>query len=114
MLYPVQKRKTQGTVAAFETLECREMACYDLTSRIAPNLDRHLVFPLLEFLQERTIYDDNQILKGKIDLLRDTNMVDYAMDIHKSLYQTQDVPEGFQTYFLFFIHFVFFFRLSYL
>ncbi|KAJ6408280.1 hypothetical protein OIU84_011571 [Salix udensis] len=69
------------------------MATYDLTPRIAPNLDRHLVFPLLEFLQERQLYPDEQILKAKIDLLNKTNMVDYAMDIHKSLYHTEDVPQ---------------------
>lgn len=69
------------------------MANYDLTQRIAPNLDRHLVFPLLEFLQERQLYPDEQILKSKIELLNKTNMVDYAMDIHKSLYRTDDVPQ---------------------
>ncbi|GAY61425.1 hypothetical protein CUMW_209870 [Citrus unshiu] len=69
------------------------MATYDLTQRIAPNLDRHLVFPLLEFLQERQMYPDEQILKSKIELLNKTNMVDYAMDIHKSLYHTEDVPQ---------------------
>ncbi|XP_072994661.1 eukaryotic translation initiation factor 3 subunit E [Typha latifolia] len=69
------------------------MATYDLTSRIAPHLDRHLVFPLLEFLQERQLYNDDEILKAKIDLLSQTNMVDYAMDIHKSLYHTEDVPQ---------------------
>ncbi|KAA3472104.1 Eukaryotic translation initiation factor 3 subunit E [Gossypium australe] len=69
------------------------MATYDLTPRIGPNLDRHLVFPLLEFLQERQLYPDEQILKAKIELLNKTNMVDYAMDIHKSLYHTDDVPQ---------------------
>ncbi|KAK9154791.1 hypothetical protein Sjap_002271 [Stephania japonica] len=69
------------------------MAKYDLTPRIAPNLDRHLVFPLLEFLQERQLYKDDEILKAKIELLSKTNMVDYAMDIHKNLYQTEDVPQ---------------------
>uniref|UniRef100_A0A7C8Z1J9 Eukaryotic translation initiation factor 3 subunit E n=2 Tax=Opuntia streptacantha TaxID=393608 RepID=A0A7C8Z1J9_OPUST len=69
------------------------MADYDLTPRIAPNLDRHLVFPLLEFLQERQLYPEEELLKAKIDLLNKTNMVDYAMDIHKSLYHTEDVPQ---------------------
>ncbi|OAY74455.1 Eukaryotic translation initiation factor 3 subunit E [Ananas comosus] len=76
-----------------ETLAAAAMANYDLTSRIAPHLDRHLVFPLLEFLQERQLYDDDEILKAKIELLSQTNMVDYAMDIHKSLYHTDDVPQ---------------------
>ncbi|KAG5252766.1 hypothetical protein OIU85_000338 [Salix viminalis] len=69
------------------------MATYDLTPRIVPNLDRHLVFPLLEFLQESQLYPDEQILKAKIELLNKTNMVDYAMDIHKSLYRTEEVPQ---------------------
>ncbi|KAJ7976735.1 Eukaryotic translation initiation factor 3 subunit E [Quillaja saponaria] len=69
------------------------MADYDLTPRMAPNLDRHLVFPLLEFLQERQLYQDEQILKAKIELLNKTNMVDYAMDIYKNLYHTDDVPQ---------------------
>ncbi|KAL0404874.1 UNVERIFIED_CONTAM: Eukaryotic translation initiation factor 3 subunit E [Sesamum radiatum] len=51
-------------------------AKYDLTQRIAPQLDRHLVFPLLEFLQERGLYPEEDILKAKIELLNDTNMVD--------------------------------------
>ncbi|XP_075512802.1 LOW QUALITY PROTEIN: eukaryotic translation initiation factor 3 subunit E-like [Primulina tabacum] len=68
-------------------------AKYDLTQRIAPQLDRHLVFPLLEFLQERGLYPEEDILKAKIQLLNHTNMVDYAMDIHKSLYRSEDVPQ---------------------
>ncbi|KAG0489571.1 hypothetical protein HPP92_006434 [Vanilla planifolia] len=69
------------------------MAMHDLTSSIAPHLDRHLVFPLLEFLQERQLYADDEILKAKIDLLSQMNMVDYAMDIHKTLYRTEEVPK---------------------
>ncbi|XP_039019130.1 eukaryotic translation initiation factor 3 subunit E-like [Hibiscus syriacus] len=72
-------------------------ATYDLTPRIALNLDRHLVFPLLEFLQESQQYPDEQILKAKMELLNKTNMVEYAMSkfitIHKSLYHTNDVPQ---------------------
>lgn len=68
-------------------------AKYDLTPLLAMFLDRHLVFPILEFLQERGMYPDVDILKAKIELLNHTNMVDYAMDIHKSLYHTDDVPQ---------------------
>ncbi|KAF5178331.1 Eukaryotic translation initiation factor 3 subunit e [Thalictrum thalictroides] len=69
------------------------MANYDLTRKIAPNLDRHLTFPLLEFVQERRLYADDETLEAKIELLNKTNMVDYAMDIHKSRYQTEEVPQ---------------------
>ncbi|XP_062214246.1 eukaryotic translation initiation factor 3 subunit E-like [Phragmites australis] len=68
------------------------MGEHDLTALMAAQMDRHLVFPLLEFLQERQLYADEEILEAKIRLLNGTNMVDYAMDIHKSLHGTEDVP----------------------
>ena len=36
--------------------------------------------------------EEDDILKAKIALLQKTNMVDFAMDIHKDLYQTEEVP----------------------
>ena len=33
------------------------MAKFDLTSRIGQYLDRHLVFPLLEFLSAKQVYN---------------------------------------------------------
>ena len=67
-------------------------AQYELSPVLAKYLDRHLVFPLLEFLQERGIYVEEDILKSKIALLQRTNMVDFAMDIYKALYNTEEVP----------------------
>nr|CAD7453497.1 unnamed protein product [Timema tahoe] len=71
------------------------MAKFDLTSRMAQYLDRHLVFPLLEFLSAKQvlIYEENELLQGKLDILSKTNMVDYAIDIRKQLYPKQEVPE---------------------
>jgi len=69
------------------------MAEYDLTSKVGAYLDRHLVFPLLEFLSEREIFDERDLHKGKLDLLTNTNMVDFAMDVYKTLYPGEEIPE---------------------
>jgi len=68
------------------------MAQYELSRTLSKYLDKHLIFPLLEYLQDKGIYSDDDIMKAKIALLQNTNMVDFAMDIHKELYQTDDVP----------------------
>jgi len=65
---------------------------YDLTSRVGSYLDRHLVFPLLEFLSTKEIFDENELLQGKLELLQNTNMVDFAKDCYQRLHQTDDVP----------------------
>eukprot|EP00195_Chlamydomonas_chlamydogama_P011425 CAMPEP_0202902852 /NCGR_PEP_ID=MMETSP1392-20130828/17255_1 /ASSEMBLY_ACC=CAM_ASM_000868 /TAXON_ID=225041 /ORGANISM="Chlamydomonas chlamydogama, Strain SAG 11-48b" /LENGTH=422 /DNA_ID=CAMNT_0049589665 /DNA_START=36 /DNA_END=1304 /DNA_ORIENTATION=- len=70
------------------------MSEYELSPVLSKYLDKHLVFPLLEFLQEKGLYDENDILKSKLHLLKNTNMVDFAMDIHKALHGTDDVPQS--------------------
>jgi len=71
------------------------MAQWELTSKLGPFLDRHLVIPLLEFLSLncKDIYDETDLLRGKLELLSGTNMIDYAMDVHKTLYPDQDTPK---------------------
>ena len=66
---------------------------WDITNKIAGNLDRHLVFPLLEFLQTRGIYPEEDIMNSKIELLKYTNMVDFAMDIYRQIHSTENVPD---------------------
>jgi len=44
--------------------------------------------------QEKGIYDEGDIMKAKLALLRNTNMVDFAMDIHKSLYEGSPIPQA--------------------
>nr|CAG4648590.1 EOG090X0491 [Polyphemus pediculus] len=68
------------------------MAEHDLTSILGTYLDRHLVFPLFEFLAVQGIYQENELLRAKLDLLSKTNMVDFAMDVHKNLYPDQEIP----------------------
>ena len=67
------------------------MAQYDLTAVVAQHLDRHLVFPLLEFLGSKGTYDAADIEAAKLQLIEKTNMVDYAVDIYQQLNQTDEV-----------------------
>ncbi|CAB3359994.1 eukaryotic translation initiation factor 3 subunit E [Cloeon dipterum] len=69
------------------------MAKFDLTHKLGQYLDRHLVFPLLEFLSAKQIYDETELLQGKLDILSKTNMLDYAIDIRKQLHPNAEVPE---------------------
>ena len=55
-------------------------AAYDLTPRMAPFLDAHLLLPLLDSLKELKIYDGDAVLKQKINVITKTNMVDSALE----------------------------------
>ncbi|XP_042905894.1 eukaryotic translation initiation factor 3 subunit E-A [Parasteatoda tepidariorum] len=69
------------------------MAKWDLTPKIAQYLDRHLVFPLLEFMSVKEIYDERDMLLAKLDIVRNTKMIDFAIDCHKLLYPGTNIPE---------------------
>uniref|UniRef100_A0A915MSN3 Eukaryotic translation initiation factor 3 subunit E n=1 Tax=Meloidogyne javanica TaxID=6303 RepID=A0A915MSN3_MELJA len=49
---------------------------YDLTRRLAPFFDLHLVIPILEFIEPRKIYDEESFKKVHLSVFRKTNMVD--------------------------------------
>jgi len=63
------------------------MANYDLSYEVGQFLDNHLMLPILEFLDEKKVYTDAkdpmksspELLEGKFELLRRTNMTDYAL-----------------------------------
>ena len=64
-----------------------------MTSRRSwQDLDRHLVFPLLEFIQMQKVYPEAEILEAKIQLLQKTNMIDFAADIYKTLHNAKEAP----------------------
>jgi translation initiation factor 3 subunit E len=64
---------------------------WDLTSKISPFLDRHMMFPLLHYLDELidagTInYASKDVAAARLALLRPTHMVDYAIDTYKAVH----------------------------
>ena len=40
------------------------------------------------------IHPEKDVLESKLDLLKQTNMVDFATDVFKQLNPGQDIPEG--------------------
>jgi translation initiation factor 3 subunit E len=66
---------------------------YDLLSKIIPHLDRHLVFPLLEFLSSQEEEESPDTLKTKYELLKHTNMIDYVSNLWQEIHDTDQVPQ---------------------
>ncbi|KAA8910200.1 hypothetical protein TRICI_004218 [Trichomonascus ciferrii] len=66
---------------------------YDLTEKLMPFLDRHLIFPLIESLSSKGLYDEKQILELKYELLKDTNMTDYTGDLWMQLNNANEVSK---------------------
>lgn len=66
-------------------------ASWDLTSKVSPYLDLHMMFPLLEYI-DRLIsnsqipYSSEEVARARLALLRPTHMVDYAIDIYSELH----------------------------
>jgi len=60
---------------------------YDLTSRFAPFYDQHLVLPLIEFLENKGLYKQEDMLKAQMSLLKHTKMIDRKIEIQTELNQ---------------------------
>jgi translation initiation factor 3 subunit E len=84
---------TTGTASAPATAAAPALAQFDLTFRVAPYLDRHLVLPLLEHVQKIKIYDEKQVLEAKLDLLMKTNLVDFAKEIIQGMTGTASATD---------------------
>lgn len=53
---------------------------YDLTRKMSPYFDIHMVIPLLDFLCEVKLYDAKDITKEKITSILKTNMIELVED----------------------------------
>ncbi|VEU40790.1 unnamed protein product [Pseudo-nitzschia multistriata] len=71
---------------------------WDLTSKTSLFLDRHMMFPLLEYLDglieaDKISYSSKDVAAARLSLLRPTHMVDYAVDTYKSVHgDSAEIP----------------------
>ena len=67
---------------------------YNLMPKLIPNLDRHIVFPLLNFQEENTPEDEDisDITALKYALLKDTNMADFVGDLYAQVNNLDERP----------------------
>ncbi|KAF8449678.1 eukaryotic translation initiation factor 3 subunit E [Terfezia claveryi] len=72
-----------------------EQKNYDLMPKMMPNLDRHLIFPLIENMEQQGIFPQQQIVQAKYDLLKHTNMTDYVGSLWKEIHDEEELPESF-------------------
>jgi translation initiation factor 3 subunit E len=72
---------------------------WDLTSKVSPYLDRHMMFPLLEYLDTlinagTVSYSSKDVAAARLALLRPTHMVDYAIDIYRAVHgEGSEIPK---------------------
>mmetsp|Transcript_7905 Transcript_7905/g.14299 ORF Transcript_7905/g.14299 Transcript_7905/m.14299 type:complete len:523 (-) Transcript_7905:123-1691(-) len=82
---------TATTDSSTAALDTGDAATYDLTPLISPYLDLHMMFPLLEYIDSLisagTIsYSSLDVAQARLELLKPTHMVDYAMDIYREVH----------------------------
>jgi len=82
----------------------RSLGEFDLLPKLIERLDRHLVFPLLEFLANQLEDEDGnskdeeksqQVVQAKFDLLKHTNMTDYVAALLCEIEGLESPPAGF-------------------
>ncbi len=70
------------------------MAQWDLTRKIIPYLDRHLVFPVLLNPSLSEIYKPEDVQLALYDLAKSTDLVDYTLDLYGKVFPGKLIPEG--------------------
>lgn len=71
------------------------VAEYNLLPKLITHLDRHLIFPLLQFVADQDDEPVEAITKAKYELLKKTNMTDYVATLHCELEGVSQPPAEF-------------------
>lgn len=68
----------------------------DLLPKLIQHLDRHLIFPLLQFVGDQD-EEPAETTKAKYELLKKTNMTDYVATLYCELEGVSEPPKEFAT-----------------
>jgi len=90
-------RKRSLTFAETSSIMAAADNMGDVLPKMIQNLDRHLVFPLLNFMEEDMPEDADTtgVTKLKYSLLKDTNMSDFVGDLYAQIHGLSEKPEEF-------------------
>ena len=67
----------------------------DLLPKLIKHLDRHLIFPLLQFVGDNEEEGSTETLRAKYELLKKTNMTDYVASLYCELEGIEETPQQF-------------------
>eukprot|EP00698_Gefionella_okellyi_P003483 TRINITY_DN13292_c0_g1_i1.p1 TRINITY_DN13292_c0_g1~~TRINITY_DN13292_c0_g1_i1.p1 ORF type:complete len:437 (-),score=116.99 TRINITY_DN13292_c0_g1_i1:27-1298(-) len=67
------------------------MTDFDLTPKICAHLDRHLIFPLLQFLKKYKVHAHDEIVGVELRLARQTSMLGYIEDLNRETGSAEDL-----------------------
>ena len=71
---------------------------YDLTHTMAPFLDPHLFWGIFDHLENQSsCYSKTDLLNAKIELVRQTKMIDMEMELHQALTPNAAIPGDLQS-----------------
>lgn len=62
---------------------------------VLQHLDRHLIYPILDFYQTNGLYSQQDMTQAKFDLLHDTNMPGHCAELYKQINNTDQAPGTF-------------------
>lgn len=67
----------------------------DLLPKLITHLDRHLIFPLLQFVGDQDDEPSQENTRAKYELLKKTNMTDYVASLYCELNGLDEPPKEF-------------------
>lgn len=69
---------------------------YSLLPKFLPNLDRHLIYPLLNFSSDEEEEQSPEQKKLLLELLKPTNMTDFVGQLYQDVHGLSDMPEEYK------------------